>query len=82
MKKENVINLKLIKEKRLEKDISIEDMSLKLGYEGYQAYYYKERGIRNMSVEDVAKISVVLGIPINMIFFKNKITNSETTSVV
>ena len=49
-------------------------MSILLGYEGYQAYYYKERGIRNMSVEDIAKIAVILDVPIKKLFFENIVT--------
>lgn len=73
--KATVVNLELIRELRNKKGISIEKMSLLLGYEGYQAYYYKERGIRKMSAEDIAGIAKILKVPINMLFFEEKITD-------
>lgn len=73
--KVNVVNLELIRDLRTKKGIPIEEMSLSLGYEGYQAYYYKERGIRKMSAEDVAGIAKALKVPINTLFFEDKITN-------
>lgn len=75
MEKQSVLNLKFIRELRVKKEISTEDMSILLGYEGYQAYYYKERGIRNMSVEDIAKIAVILEVPIEKLFFEIKVTD-------
>lgn len=82
MDKNVVINLNLIKEVRTSKGVSIEEMSKLLGYEGYQAYYYKERGIRNMSVEDIAKIANILKLPIEKLFFEIKITKMVIKDVV
>lgn len=76
MSKHGVVNLSFIRELRVEKDISTEDMSIRLGYEGYQAYYYKERGIRKMSVEDIARIAAILNVPIGKLFFENRVTDS------
>lgn len=70
MKKPLVVNLDLIKQKRSQRDISIEEMSKFMGYKGYQGYYYKENGIRKMSADDIAKISAILSIPINELFFE------------
>lgn len=70
MKKTLVVNLELIKQKRSQKDISIEEMSKFMGHKGYQGYYYKENGIRKMSADDIAKISVILSVPINELFFE------------
>lgn len=70
------VNLGYIKKLRLDNDISIEEMSLRLGYEGYQAYYYKERGIRKMSAEDVAGIAKILSVKVDDLFFEDKVTES------
>jgi len=70
------VNLPFIRELRIEKNISTEEMSIQLGYEGYQAYYYKERGIRKMSVEDIARIATILNVPIGKLFFEDEITES------
>lgn len=71
MIKSMVVNLEMIKQLRNKKDISIEQMSKFMGYKGYQGYYYKENGIRKMSADDIAKISVILAVPINELFFED-----------
>jgi transcriptional regulator with XRE-family HTH domain len=76
MEKQLVVNLELIKELRMKKNISIEQMSKLMGYKGYQGYYYKENGTRKMSADDIAKISVLLGVPINALFFEKEIAKS------
>lgn len=65
-----VVNLDLIKQLRNQKEISIEEMSKVMGYKGYQGYYYKESGSRKMSAEDIAKISLILSVPISELFFE------------
>ena len=71
MIKHSVVNLALVKSLRLNKNITVEEMSKKMGYQGYQGYYYKENGSRKMSADDIAKISVILEVPINDLFFEN-----------
>lgn len=73
-----VVNLGFIRETRIKQGKSIEEMAVSLGYEGYQAYYYKERGIRKMSAEDIAKISYVLDVPMEKLFFKEIVTEKVT----
>lgn len=68
--KQLVVNLDLIKQLRNQKNISIEEMSRFMGYRGYQGYYYKENGSRKMSADDIAKISIILSVPINKLFFE------------
>jgi putative transcriptional regulator len=51
-------------------------MSKVLGYDGYNAYYYKENGKRKISAEETAIIAKVLGVPIETLFFDNEITDS------
>ncbi|WP_233548050.1 helix-turn-helix transcriptional regulator [Rummeliibacillus sp. POC4] len=64
------VNLLYIKQLREEKNISVEQMSKLLGYVGYQGYYYKEKGIRKMSAEDIALVAMTLGVPIESLFLK------------
>lgn len=78
MNKNVVINLIFIKEVRTSKGVTIEEMSKLLGYEGYQAYYYKEKGIRKMSAEDIGKIAHILKVPIDSLFFEELITKKVT----
>lgn len=68
--KHPVVDLNLIKQIRNQKNISIEEMSTAMGYKGYQGYYYKENGVRKMSAEDIAKISSILAVPIDKLFFE------------
>ena len=70
MIKQLVVNLDLIKQLRNQKHISIEEMSKFMGYKGYQGYYYKENGVRKMSADDIARISVILAVPISELFFE------------
>lgn len=72
------IDLKLIQELRVERGISIEEMSKRLGYDNYDYYYKKERGIRKLSVEDIARIASVLNVPIESLFFEEIVTELET----
>ncbi|WP_336663245.1 helix-turn-helix transcriptional regulator [Kurthia gibsonii] len=62
------VNTNYIKVLRKNKNISIEKMSFLMGYKGYQAYYYKENGIRKMSAEDIAMISQILEIPMKELY--------------
>lgn len=62
------VNTNYIKLLRKNKSISIEKMSLLMGYKGYQAYYYKENGIRKMNAEDIAMISQILEIPMEELY--------------
>lgn len=71
--KEQVIDLQFLKRKRIEKSYSISRLSEELGYFSYMAYYRKETGERELSVEDIAKLSEILNEPIEN-FFILKIT--------
>lgn len=69
-----IVNLELIQKLRKEKGISVEKMSLLLGFEGYQGYYYKERGTRKLTADEIAKIATILGVPIGSLFFEQIVT--------
>lgn len=73
-----IVNLDLIKTLRSQRNISIEEMSKLMGYKGYQGYYYKENGTRKMSADDIAKISVILNVPISELFFEDEVTELAT----
>lgn len=62
------VNLQYIKEVRMKKKYSIKEMSIFLGYEGYQAYYYKEKGHRKLSAEDIALIAAIFNVSIESLF--------------
>jgi len=81
MGKRCVVNVDLIRKTRVKKGFSTEEMSKLLGYEAPNAYFRKEKGDRKFSVEDIAGISVILGLPIQKIFFENKVTEKVTEEV-
>lgn len=78
MDQSNLVNIELIRKTRLKKKISTEKMSKLMGYKGDNAYFRKENGDRNFSIEDIVKISSILELPIQKIFFNNKITVKVT----
>lgn len=77
----SVVNIDLIRSTRIKKGISMEEMSGLLGYEAPNAYFRKEKGDRKFNVEDIAKISVVLKLPIQKLFFEDEITDLVTKQV-
>lgn len=68
------VNLNLLKELRIEKGYSVEEMSKMMGFESYQGYYYKESGARKMGADDIAKAAEILEVPIQMLFFAKIVT--------
>ncbi|GEN83589.1 hypothetical protein SLU01_19010 [Sporosarcina luteola] len=81
MKKTNIVNIELIRNTRIKRGISTEEMSNLLGYEAPNAYFRKEKGDRKFSVEDIAKVSDLLDIPIQELFFTNKVTEKVNMQV-
>lgn len=64
------IDLKLIKEKRLEHGFTLEDMSTKLGFNSKSKYYRRENGEYKFQSEELPKVANILGIPLEKIFVK------------
>lgn len=65
------VNLEKIKSIRKEKNISLEDMSRKVGYESPNGYYYLETGKRKFPANTLAQVSKILNTPINELFFED-----------
>ena len=80
MKRDNVqnFNLQKLKYERLSRNISAKEVGEALGITG-NAYYKKEVGMSNISVEEFAVILDRLGIPTNKagIFFTFDVPNRE-----
>ena len=70
------VNLDLLKELRIEKGYSVEEMSKMMGFESYQGYYYKESGARKMGADDIAKAAEILKVPIEKLFFAKNVTET------
>lgn len=67
------IDIKRIKQARLDKGMSVLQVSEALGYHSYVAYYRKEEGQRRFSTTDVLKISQILDLELEEIFLDDKL---------
>ncbi len=74
MSNKSVVNIDLIRSTRIKNGVSMEEMSSLLGYEAANTYFRKEKGDRKFNVEDIVKISSVLEIPIQKLFFEKVVT--------
>ena len=66
------IDIERVKQARIDKGLSIMEVSEALGYKSYVAYYRKEEGMRKFSTNDVVKLSTLLGLELKDIFLSNK----------
>nr|WP_165983478.1 helix-turn-helix transcriptional regulator [Macrococcus goetzii] len=73
-----LVNVNKIKSVREQLGISIEEMSKKMGFASYQGYYKKEVGLRQFSATDISKISAILNLSYDEIFFDPKVTKKAT----
>lgn len=73
-----LVNVNKIKSVREQLGISIEEMSKKMGFASYQGYYKKEVGLRQFSATDISKISAILSLSYDEIFFDPKVTKKAT----
>ncbi len=64
----------MLRKIRQEKNIKARDISNKLGLKTEGAYYKKERGLVPFTLEEGKAISDMLGMPIEEIFFTNKLS--------
>lgn len=62
------VDLKKLKQLRKNR-MSLGEMSLQLGYESPNGYYYLESGRSKIPADVLAQVSVILGVPIQDLFF-------------
>ena len=74
------LNLALIKKKRKEKGLFIDDMAVKLGLTNGSMYWKRENGAYNFKPEEVMKVSEILEIPINDLFLSNGYSKMEISN--
>ncbi|SKC61808.1 helix-turn-helix transcriptional regulator [Maledivibacter halophilus] len=67
-----------LREIRKSKSISASHMKKLLGLKTEGAYYKKESGIIKFSLDEAKKISEMLGMKIEDIFFGNKVSINDT----
>lgn len=67
------IDIDLIKKARIEKGLSVLEVSEALGYKSYVAYYRKEEGMRKFNTNDVLALSKLLDLDLKDIFLNNKL---------
>ncbi|WP_019420146.1 helix-turn-helix transcriptional regulator [Paenibacillus sp. OSY-SE] len=68
------VDLNKIKNLRKNAGFSLEYMATLLGYESANGYYYLEIGRGKFSAEALAKVADILGVPIDELFFEEKVT--------
>ncbi|MEN3012863.1 MAG: helix-turn-helix transcriptional regulator [Dictyoglomus thermophilum] len=66
------LNIKRIKEIREEKNISISEISEKLGYRSFNGYYKLERGLRKFRADHLPILAEILGVSIEDLFEEEK----------
>lgn len=72
------VNLQLIKQARLEKGYTLQDMADLMGFKNKTKYYRREVGEYNFKAEELPMISNLLNIPLKKIFTQN-VSKTETT---
>lgn len=75
-----VIDLQLIKSKRLEHGYTLEEMSTKLGFNSKSKYYRRENGEYKFQSEELPKVANILGIPLEKIFIKTYLKSKQEVS--
>ncbi|MBU5213256.1 helix-turn-helix domain-containing protein [Heyndrickxia oleronia] len=72
------VDLQKIKYLRKQAKLSLEEMAKLLGYESANGYYYLEIGRGKFSAETLALVAEIFDIPINDLFFEDKIAEMAT----
>lgn len=67
------VDLEKIKNMRKQAELSLDEMAKLLGYESANGYYYLETGRGKFPAETLAKVSEIFKVPINELFFEEKI---------
>lgn len=65
---------KKLREKRQEKNITVEEMAELLGYKSASTYSKKERGEIVITINEAKKICLILGCSMDSIFFTDKLS--------
>ncbi|WP_010631365.1 helix-turn-helix domain-containing protein [Sporolactobacillus vineae] len=68
MLKVDLKKLKLLRKNRM----SLEEMSTRLGYDSPNGYYYLESGRSKIPADVLAKVSVILDVPIQELFIDDE----------
>lgn len=74
------INLELIKEKRLKKGYSLQEMAKNIGLSDKVKYYRREIGEYKFRAEEIPLVCISLDIPYKKIFVQ-KVSKIETSEV-
>ncbi|MDT2597097.1 helix-turn-helix domain-containing protein [Enterococcus dongliensis] len=75
------VNLKLIKEKRVEKGYSFSKIADLMGFNDKAKYYRREKGEYKFNPEELPAVAKILDIPISKIFVL-KVSKIETNKEV
>ncbi len=64
------VNLQLIKDSRLEKGYSLQEMADLMGFNDKAKYFRRETGEYNFKPEEIPQAAKILGIPLKNFFIK------------
>jgi transcriptional regulator with XRE-family HTH domain len=70
------VDIEKIKDTRKKANLSVERMSELLGYDSPNGYYYLETGRIKFPAEKLALVSKILEVPIEQLFFEDKIAKT------
>ncbi len=71
------MNLEVIKEKRIDKNYTINDMASKLNLANGSVYWKREAGQYKFKPEELMMVSKILGIPFSNLFLSNSYSKKE-----
>lgn len=76
------VNLKLIKEKRIEKGYTMDVMASKLGLTNGSMYSKRENGHYNFKAEELMMVSKILKIPFTHLFLSDSNSKMEISKQI
>ena len=67
-----------LKEARISRNVTCEDLSALLGFQTRGAYHKKESGNVPFTLNEAKVIAAYFNMPIEEVFFENEVSNKET----
>jgi transcriptional regulator with XRE-family HTH domain len=74
------VDLNQLKSLRKQHSYSLSYVSSYLGFTCHQAYYYKEKGSRQISAEEISKLATLYNVPIETLYTINNKPNEPNVS--
>lgn len=71
------VNLIRLKKLREEHGMSLAQVSERLGFSSQQGYYYKEKGSRAITADELGKLAALYGVPVGSLYTDNSQQTEE-----